>query len=73
VSAELTAREEALVLPIVVEIAKEPGVQVRELCAVLGKNLSTTLRVLQRLVDTGVIERRRISSQYREVSGLWLR
>ncbi len=70
---ELSRREEALVMPIVVEIAREQGVAVGELRVLLGKKLSTVTRVVQKLVDAGIVERRRFTHQYREASGLWLR
>src|SRR6266566_6576542 len=75
--AELSRREEALVMPIVAEIAKEPGLPVRDLGVLIGKKMSTTLRVVQRLVDAGVLERRkenRVRGDGREhgYSGLWL-
>jgi hypothetical protein len=75
--AELSRRDEALVMPIVAEIAKEPGLPVRDLGVLIGKKMSTTLRVVQRLVDAGVLERRkenRVRGDGREqvYSGLWL-
>jgi len=75
--AELTPREEALVMPIIAEIAKEPGVPARDLGVLLHRKMSTVLRVTQRLVDAGVLERRqmlRVRSDRRErgYSGLFL-
>jgi len=60
-------------MPIVAELAKEPGLSARDLAALLGKPMPTTLRVLKGLVHGGVIEWRRITTYGREVNGLWLR
>jgi len=74
---DLTPREEALVLPIVAEVAKEPGLPVRDLGVLIGKNMGMTLRVVQKLVDSGVVERRQIRRSQsagfeRNYSGLFL-
>ena len=74
---ELSRKEEALVMPIVAEIAREPGVPARDLGVLIHRNMSVTLRVVQKLVDVGILERRqiqRVRSDRRErgYSGLFL-
>src|SRR5439155_17128423 len=63
--------------PIVKEIAASPGLPVRELGVLIHASMSTTLRVVQKLVDAGIVERRqdrrvRGDGRVGVYSGLWL-
>jgi hypothetical protein len=75
--ADLSPKEESLVTPIISEIAREPGLPVRHLGVLIHRNMSVTLRVVQKLVDAGILERRpvprvRSDRQERDYSGLFL-
>ena len=75
--ADLSRKEESLVAPIVAEIAKEPGLPARDLAALIHRNMSVTLRVVHKLVEVGVVERRQVwrvrsDRHERGYSGLYL-
>lgn len=75
--AALNRKEEALVMGIVKEVAAEPGLPVRDLGALLHTRMATVLRVVQTLINSGVLERRQITRtrsdlQERRYPGLYL-
>jgi hypothetical protein len=75
--AELNRKEEGLVMRVVKEVAAEPGLPARDLGILLHSQMATVLRVVQKLVESGIVERRQVrrtrsDGQERGYNGLYL-